>query len=514
MKPDSNKTRLLKSEHIHQLGATSIMAVLGCKQSVIWRMSLLILFLSASLAPSFAFQRSQNEDAGSVWRTKKSGWQLLTPSQKEDVFRFAEEYKSYLKSARDARTSTREMLGLARAAGFEIYSRPDQVKPGARLIFNNRDRALILAVIGSTPITEGSRVVGTHQDSPHIDLKARPIFTSEGFVLFKTIYYGGIKKYQWANLPLALVGSIVTTDGRAIDVSIGLAPGDPIFVIPDNAPHSDTELRSRTYTEVLKGEELNPVAGSIPGETGSVAEEVVKQLAAKYNIKEEDLVSADLALVPAANPADVGIDRGLVGGYGQDDRLSSYCAVRSILDLKGSPGKTALAYLSNYEEVGSVNNTGAGSDFLNATYAEISHGERDRSFNDLDLRHALRNAEVVSADTNDGINPVFPETSEPSNAARLGYGVAIKKYGRGFDGSPEFTARIRSILESNQIPWQTQTPKVDVGGGGTIGGFMSRENMEVVDLGVPLLSMHATFEMSSKVDLWNFYRFMRAFFQS
>jgi aspartyl aminopeptidase len=166
-----------------------------------------------------------------------------------------------------------EMLRLARASGFEMYSGPDQVKPGARLIFDNRDRALILAVIGSTQITEGSRLIGAHQDSPHIDLKARPIFASEGLVLFKTVYYGGIKKYQWANVPLALIGSIVTTEGRGIDVSIGLSPGDPVFVIPDNAPHSDTDLRDLTYTEVFKGEELDPVAGSIPGETGSVVDD-------------------------------------------------------------------------------------------------------------------------------------------------------------------------------------------------------------------------------------------------
>lgn len=475
---------------------------------------LLTLCLLTGWGSAFAVQHARGMDSAGAWNNKKSGWLLISSSQKDEVFRYAEDYKGYLKVARDARTSTHEMLRLARSAGFEEFSRPDQVKPGAKLIFNNRDRALVLAVIGSTPLTEGSRLVGAHQDSPHIDLKARPIYATEGYVLLKTIYYGGIKKYQWANLPMALIGTIVTTDGKAVEVSIGLSPGDPVFVIPDNAPHSDTELRNRTYTEVLKGEELNPVAGSVPDADGSVTAEVLAQLAEKYNIREEDLVSADLALVPAADPRDVGIDRGLVGGYGQDDRLSSYCAVRSILDVRGTPARTALAYLSNFEEVGSVNNTGAGSDFLNSVYAEISHGERGASYNDLDLRHALRNAQVLSADTNDGINPVFPETSEPSNSARLGYGVAIKKYGRGFDGTPEFTARVRSILDANQIPWQTQTPKVDVGGGGTIGGFMSRENMEVVDVGIPLLSMHATFEMSSKVDLWNYYRFMRAFFQS
>ena len=452
---------------------------------------------------------------GSVWATKKSGWQLLSAPQRQEVFDYAEKYKSYLRAARTALTSTREVIRQARAAGFADFTEAAQVKPGARLIVNGRDRAVILAVIGREAITGGSRLVATHHDSPHIDLKARPIVAAPGgFALFKTVYYGGIKKYQWANEPLALLGRIDTTDGRTIDVSIGLSPGDPVFVIPDNAPHSDAELRNRTYTNVLTGEELDPVAGSIPGDRGSVVGEVIRQVTGKYNIKEEDFVSAELQLVPAAEPRDVGIDRGLVGAYGQDDRLSSYCAATALMDMKDTPRVTALAYLSNFEEVGSVNNTGAASEFLNSTYARLIAAQRGAAYNDLDLRTALRNAQVVSADTNDGINPIFPATSESSNAARLSYGVAIKAYGRGFNANSEFTAQIRGVLDQNQIPWQTQTPKVDVGGGGTIGGFMSAQDMEVIDLGVPLLSMHSTFEMSSKVDVWNFYRLMLAFYRS
>jgi aspartyl aminopeptidase len=451
---------------------------------------------------------------GSVWSAKKSGWQLLTPAQRSEVFDFGEKYKAYLRVSRSALTSTREVIRMARSSGFSDFTDPSQVKPGARLIINGRDRAVILAVIGTEPVVSGSRVIGTHHDSPHIDLKARPIVGGEGFALFKTIYYGGIKKYQWANVPLALIGRIDTTDGRTIDVSIGLNAGDPVFVIPDNAPHSDTELRTRTYTNVFAGEELNPVAASIPGETSSVVAEAVRQLTAPFNVREEDFVSAELQLVPAASPADVGVDRGLVGAYGQDDRLSSYCAAQAIIDSKATPKFTAMAYLSNFEEAGSVNNTGAGSELLNAAFARLVGAQKGAGYSDLDLRRALRNSQVISADTNDGINPIFPQTSEESNAARLGYGVTIKKYGRGFDANSEFTARIRGLLDQNQIPWQTQTPKVDVGGGGTIGGFMSAQDMEVIDLGVPLLSMHATFEMSSKVDVWNFYRFFLAFYRS
>jgi aspartyl aminopeptidase len=454
------------------------------------------------------------QDEGDAWGKKKSSWLLLTPVERTQVQEFSEDYKGYLNIARSAMGSTREVIRKARAAGFTEFTKPEQVKPGARLIIPNRERSLILAVIGSDPIVDGSRVVGTHQDSPHIELKGRPIYPAGGFALFKTKYYGGIKKYQWSNLPLALVGRIDTTDGRTIEVSIGLNPGEPVFVIPDEAPHSDMDLRTRTYTNVLQGEELDPVIGSIPSEKESVAVEVTRLLTSTYKIKEEDLVSAELSLVPASHPADVGFDRGLVGAYGQDDRVSSYCAARAIIDLKGTPKFTAMAYLSNFEEVGSVNNTGAGSQFLNSTFARLIGAQRGSSYNDLDLRQALHNSQVISADANDSLNPIFPSASEPTNAARLGYGVAIKLYGEGFDAPSEFTAKIRGLLDRNGIPWQTSTYKVDVGGGGTIGGFMSREDMEVIDFGVPLLSMHSPFEMSSKVDVWNFYRTMNVFYGS
>lgn len=449
---------------------------------------------------------------GDAWAKKKSAWLQLSSSEHQQVTDYAEDYKSYLNVSRTAETSARDVIRRAKAAGFTEFTDSKQVKAGARLIVPDRDRALILVVVGTDPIVDGSRVVGTHHDSPHIDLKGRPIYSAGEIALFKTIFYGGIKTYQWANVPLALLGRIDTTDGRTIDVSIGLHPGDPVFVIPDNAPHSDKDLRTRTYTEVLKPEELDPVAGTIPGEKNSVAGEVVRQLTATYKINEEDLVSSELALVPAATPADVGIDRGLVGAYGQDDRLSSFCAARAIIDLKGTPKRTAMAYLSNFEEVGSVNNTGAQSQFLNSTFAQLLGAQRGSSYNDLDLRRALHNAEVISADANDGINPIFPYNSEPTNSARVGYGVTIKLYGGGFNAPSEFIAKIRGLMDRNNIPWQTQTPKVGVGGGGTIGGFMSREDMEVIDMGVPLLSMHSPFEMSSKVDDWEFYRTMSAFY--
>jgi aspartyl aminopeptidase len=470
------------------------------------------------LVPALAFclpftlfaQESPSDDTGKV--AAKSAWLTLTPEQKTEVMRFADPYKDYLRHAKSAGLSAATLSALAEKSGFKPYVEPSQVKPGARLIISNRDRAIAFVVVGSDPIESGSRVIAAHQDSPHINLKSRPVVQAPGSVaLFKTTLYGGIKKYQWSNLPLALVGRIDTVDGRHIQVNIGFAPGDPVFVIADSAPHSDSQLRTRTYTQVLAGEEMNPVAGSIPGDRSNVAEQVMATLRQRFNIHDEDLVSAELELVPATQPADVGIDLGLTGSWGQDDKLSSYTASRAIFDLKGTPRKTAIAYLTNFEEVGSPNNTGAGSQFFDTLLTDLVDAEKSPA-SALTIRDAFRNADVLSADCNDGVNPLFPQNSESSNAAIVGYGVTIKRYGAGFDPNSEFTAQILHLLDQNHIPWQTQTPKVEVGGGGTIGGFLSMRNMEVLDVGIPLLSMHAPYEMSSKVDLWSFYRFMSAFY--
>jgi len=446
-----------------------------------------------------------------VWEGKKSGWDLATAEQRKEIFAFNEAYKAYLKVARSAYFSTREVTRQAKAAGFAEFTNAAQVKPGARLVVNSRDRGVMLVVVGSEPMASGVRVVATHHDSSHLDLKARPIYLAGAVAMFNTVEYGGIKRYQYANEPLALIGRVDTTDGKTIDVSIGMDDGDPVFVIPDNAPHSDTPLRARTYQNVLEAEELDPVAASIPTD-GSLVATVMKEMTGRYGIKEEDFVSGELHLVPARMPADVGIDRGLTGGYGQDDRLSSYCAARAAMDVKGTPKKTVVTYLTNHEEAGSVNNTGARSAFFNNSLGRLIAAQKGKEFTDLDLRLALRDSEVISADTNDGVNPLFGSTSEATNAARMGFGPSIKRYGRGFDGNSEFIARIRGILDRASIPWQTQTPKVGVGGGGTIGQFFSDWDMEVIDMGVPLLSMHSTFEISSKVDTWNFYRFMSAFY--
>jgi aspartyl aminopeptidase len=308
-------------------------------------LSLSLLVVFAAVLPARAQEAKPAAPAAplkTVWEGKKSGWELASAEQRKEIFAFNDGYKAFLKTARSAYFSTREMTRQAKAAGFLEFTSAAQVKPGAKLYVNSRDRGLMLVVVGSEPMASGLRVVATHHDSSHLDLKARPIYVAGAVAMFNTVEYGGIKHYQYANEPMALVGRIDTTDGKTIDVSIGLDDSDPVFVIPDNAPHSDTPLRARTYQNVLESEELDPVAASIPTD-GSLVATVMKEMTARYGIKEEDFVSGELHLVPARMPADVGIDRGLTGGYGQDDRLSSYCAARAALDVKGTPKKMRSA---------------------------------------------------------------------------------------------------------------------------------------------------------------------------
>ena len=450
----------------------------------------------------------------SVWQSKLSGWLLISPEQRKECFGLYENLKSYLNKARNELTSTKEVLSLAKANGFKEFTDQSQVKAGAKLWINNRNRAIALVVIGTNSLVSGSRLIATHQDSPRIDIKARPLYDASGYAMLQTIIYGGIKKYQWANVPLMIIGKVDTKDGKTIEVTIGDDADEPILIIPDAAPHVDTPLRTRNYTGVFDGEELDPIIGSMPSTKGTIANQIMTILTEKYELTEEDFVSAELNLVPATTPRDVGLDKALTAAYGQDDRLCSFVAVNSIVTLSGQPAFTSIAYLTDNEETGSINNTGAQSSFLSGLYGRLVEAQLGTTFNENETRKALHNAQVISADVNDGISPLFPSLSETSNAARLGFGVAIKRYGRSFDANSEFTARIRKILDDNSIPWQTASYKVESGGGGTIGGFMSKEDMEVIDIGIPILSMHSTYEISSKIDVWNLGRFFTAFYLS
>ncbi len=452
--------------------------------------------------------------AQSVWNAKRSSWLSIDSKDRSFIDQYIKGYSSYLDKARTEITSTKELIEMLKKEGFSEYTNPSQIKSGAKLIFNNRNRALIAVRIGSEPINKGSRLIGAHHDSPRIDIKARPLYEQEGFALFQTIYYGGIKKYQWVNIPLMLSGRIDTKDGKTISIEIGRNPQDPVLIIPDAAPHVDSPLRKREYTGVLEGEEMDLIVGTIPDQKNSIINTVMDALSSTHNFTEEDLVSAELNITPAGMPRDVGLDRSLIGSYGQDDRACSYVAITSLMDLEKTPLFTAMAYIVDNEETGNVNNTGASSSFLTKVYGIIAEAQNASTFNENITRKALSMAKVVSADANDGINPLFPGLSERTNASRLGFGPSIKRYGRSFDANSEFTAWIRNILDSKSIPWQTASYKVETGGGGTIGGQMSKEDMEVIDIGIPLLSMHSPFEIASKIDIWNLNRFFTEFYKA
>jgi aspartyl aminopeptidase len=366
-------------------------------------------------------------------------------------------------------------------------------------------------VIGENDMTGGFRVVGAHVDSPRLELKGRPLYEAEGFALFQTYRHGGIKNYQWVNLPLALVGHIDKKDGSRVQVSVGLDEEDPVFIIPDLSPHVDHDYRERTNRDVIMGEEMDPIIGSIPNEENSVSAAVLAFLVAEYGIEEEDLVSAELAIVPAMAPRDVGFDRSLMAIYGQDDKLSSYTALRAIIEQR-TPQRTSLAFLVDNEEVGNVNNTGSSSDYLVDLMSELISRQRGDAYSDMDLRRALRKTKVVSSDVNPGIHPSYPGVWEAGNAPRLGFGVNLKLYGGGFNANSEYIAWNRAYLDDAGVAWQTATYKGRASGG-TIGNSLSQRNMEVIDYGVPVLSIHSTYSVSSKVDVHMLYRAMDAFYR-
>jgi aspartyl aminopeptidase len=440
-----------------------------------------------------------------------TAWVSLSDSQRRDVLRFADDYKAFMGEAKTELSFVSSAIRIARAAGFRELSDDSDLRPGSRYYDVNRDRTITLIVVGSRPMTAGFRVVGAHVDSPRLELKGRPLYEAEGFALFQTYRHGGIKNYQWVNLPLALVGHVDKRDGTRVPISVGLDPDDPIFIIPDLSPHVDHDYRERQNRDVIMGEEMDPIIASIPNEENSVSAAVLAYLAEEYGIEEADLVSAELAIVPAMAPRDVGFDRSLMAIYGQDDKLSSYTALRAIMD-QDTPEFTALAFLVDNEEVGNVNNTGSNSDYLVDLMAEMIYRQRGDDYSDIDIRRALRNTRVVSSDVNPGVHPAYPGVWEAGNAPRLGHGVNLKLYGGGFNANSEYIAWNRAYLDDAGVAWQTATYKGRASGG-TIGNSLSRRNMEVIDYGVPLLSIHSTYAVSSKVDVHMLYRAMEAFYR-
>ena len=436
--------------------------------------------------------------------------------QIKEADNFCEGYMSFLDAAKTEREAVEEAVELARANGFIEFRKGEKYAPGERVYYNNRGKSLILAVIGRKHLSEGVHITAAHIDSPRLDLKPNPLYEDSELAYFKTHYYGGIKKYQWTVTPLSLHGVIVKKNGQTVKVKAGEDDGDPKFVITDLLPHLAANQMKSTMAEGVKGENLNVLIGSRPFDDTDAAENVklniMNILFEKYGINEADFLSAELEVVPAFKACDIGFDRSMIGAYGHDDRVCAYPALMALIDAE-APEHTAVCVLADKEEIGSVGNTGLDSSFLNYFICDLAEASG------LDGRDVLTRSKCLSADVNAAFDPIYAEVSEKRNASYVNRGVVITKYtgsrGKGgtSDASAEFMAEVRAMLDGNHVVWQTgELGKVDEGGGGTVAKYIAGLNVDTVDLGVPVLSMHAPFEVVSKLDVYMTYKACFAFY--
>ncbi len=442
------------------------------------------------------------------------------PEQNEEARVFCEKYKEFLNKGKTERECVREAVAMLSAAGYRKYSKDAVYKAGDKIYWNNRGKALAAATVGTLPLEEGLRMNGAHIDSPRLDLKPNPLFEKKEIAYLKPHYYGGIRKYQWGAVPLSMHGVIVRPGGETVEILIGEEEGDPQFCVTDLLPHLASEQNARKLAEGLKGEELNIIIGSLPfvsdGEETvkeSVKLAVMKLLNEKYGITEKDFLRAEIELVPAYKAVDIGIDRSLIGAYGQDDRVCAYTALAAETAVK-DPAHTTLTILADKEEIGSVGNTGLNSDFVLHIIEDLAESLG------ADLRTALRNSICLSSDVNAAYDPTFASVYEERNSSYINKGCVLTKYtgARGksgsSDASAETMAKVIDIMEAEGVFWQAgELGAVDAGGGGTIAQFVARMEVDVVDLGVPILSMHSPFELASKLDVYNTYRAFCAFYK-
>ena len=474
-----------------------------------------IILASLTLLTSLLFSNaSLSEDVKADTDKKKespSSWLNLSDKELKAVENYANEYKEYIYKVPTELTFVSETVKRVQQNGFKRLTDNSQLTPGARFYDVNRDRTISLIVMGKKDLVEGTRIVGAHIDSPRLELKGRPLYEKQKFAMFQTYVHGGIKTYQWVNIPLALVGRVDKKDGSVVNISMGFNDDEPILIVPDLAPHVDHDNRKRTSREVIKKEELDVIIASRPGFDKSIEQLVTDFLKNEYNISTEDLVSAELALIPATKPRDVGFDRSMVAAYGQDDKAAAIAAVKAIIE-QTIPEYTAIAFLVDNEEVGNNNNTGASSTYLVDLLSAMLYNQKGDQYNDYLLRKVLRNTKVISTDVNPGVNPNWSGVWELGNAPRLGNGINLKLYGGGFNANSEYMAWTRNYLDNAEIKWQTSTYK-GKSSGGTIGSDLSNDNMEVIDFGIPVLSIHSPYAVSSKVDLYSLYQAMSVFYQ-
>ena len=423
-------------------------------------------------------------------------------------------------TAKTEREAVGEIVRLAESCGFKPLSDYTTLKEGDKVYAINKLKGIILAVIGEKDTSEGVNIVGAHIDAPRLDLKPNPLYEDGEFAYFKTHYYGGIKKYQWTALPLALHGVVIKANGETVNVKIGDEDDDITFVITDLLPHLAREQMKKPATEIIEGESLNLLIGSIPAdeeEKDAVKTNILSILNEKYGICEEDFLSAELEIVPSANAKDVGFDRGLIGAYGHDDRVCAYPALMAILTTDACE-KTAVCLLTDKEEVGSMGNTGARSDFLKLVLMEIMD-KTGEGATELNLLRCLDRSFCLSADVSAAFDPYFPAPYEKRNAGKAGYGITVAKYtgsggkGGSSDASAELMSKIRTLFNKNNILWHVaELGKVDAGGGGTIAQYVANLGVETVDCGVSVLSMHAPYEVISKLDVYMTYKAFHSFF--
>ena len=444
----------------------------------------------------------------------------LEENSKKELFKFADDYKEFLSLGKTERLCVNEALKLAKLKGFKNLDEVTTLNPGDKVYSINRNKNIVLYVIGKEKVVNGVNVLGAHIDSPRIDVKQNPLYESTGFALLDTHYYGGVKKYQWVTIPLALHGVVYKKDGTSVDINIGEKEDDPIFCITDLLIHLSKDQLTKTASKVIEGEDLDVTVGSFPldgkDEKEAVKGNLLKILKEQYNIEEEDFLSAEIEVVPAGKARDLGLDRSMVAGYGHDDRVCAYTSLRAILDLKEVPNRTSCCILVDKEEIGSVGATGAHSNYFTNTLAQLLELQGCKS--EFDLRKCLTNSNMLSSDVSAGVDPLYLSVCELKNSAFLGKGIVFNKYtgsgGKGGcnDANPDFIAKLRKILDENNVYFQTaELGKVDQGGGGTIAYILSNLNMNVIDAGIAVLNMHAPLEVVSKVDLYEAYLAYKAF---
>lgn len=455
----------------------------------------------------------------SLLKENKNGWETVTEAEKQSIFAFCEGYKDFIDNAKTERQAVKSAVEIAKKHGFVDVNTKESLVPGDKVYFVNREKSVYLSVVGKEDITNGINFIIAHLDAPRIDIKANPLYEASDLALLKTHYYGGLRKYQWITIPLSLIGVVYKKDGTRVDINIGESDNDPVFYISDLAPHLAKDQVQKKMSECIEGENLNIILGSMTKkrEKDKFKSSVIEILNEKYGICEADFCSAELEVVPSSKARDVGIDRSLIGAYAHDDRVCSYTALMAMCETE-NPEKTIACVLVDKEEIGSMGNTGMkGAAFEYITATLISKCKSD--YNEYMKMTLFRNSVCLSGDVTTAFDPNFPEVNDSLNAAYLGHGVSISKYtgSRGkydtSDANAEFVSKIRKCFDDNNVMWQmTELGKVDQGGGGTIAQYVANLDVEVLDCGTPLLSMHAPVEIASKYDIYMTFKAYKAFY--